>query len=53
MLIDKKIKPPFMIPKEKFVDVQKEKAQCKPLSKVLKVPSKAPPNRKDLSPNWD
>jgi len=52
-LIDKKIKPTFMVPKDKFVDMNKEKVNCKPLSKVLKVPSKAPPNRKDLSPNWD
>lgn len=53
MLIDKKLKAPFMVPKDKFVDINKEKAVCKPLNKVLKVPSKAPPNRKDLSPTWD
>jgi hypothetical protein len=52
-LIDKKLKAPFMVPKDKFVDVQKDKGQSKPLSKVLKVPSKAPPDRKDLSPTWD
>ena len=53
MLIDKKIKAPFMVPKDKFADVQKDKGAAKPLNKVLKVPSKAPPNRKDLSANWD
>ena len=53
MLIDKKLKAPFMVPKDKFVDINKEKAMCKPLNKVLKVPSKAPPARKDLSPTWD
>ena len=53
MLIDKKIKAPFMVPKDKFVDVQKDKGSAKPLSKVLKVPSKVPPNRKDLASNWD
>ena len=53
MLIDKKIKPPFMVPKDKFVNLDKEKADPNPLTKVLKPTAKTLPNRKDLNPNWD
>ena len=43
-----------MLPSNKLIDVKKlMQFETKPLNKLLKVPSKPIPARKDLSANWD
>ena len=42
-----------MLPSNKLIDTKKLNVDVKPLNKLLKVPSKPIPARKDLNPNWD
>jgi hypothetical protein len=52
-LISKKMKPCFLVPHEKLVDIEKLKSKSKPLKHALKIPTKTNVNRKDLPANWD
>jgi len=52
-LISKKMKPCFLVPQEKLVDIEKLKSKSKPLKHALKIPTKTTVNRKDLPANWD
>lgn len=52
-LISKKMKPCFLVPHEKLVDIEKLKPKSKPLKFALKIPTKTTVNRKDLPANWD
>jgi hypothetical protein len=52
-LISKKMKPCFMVPADKLVDLEKLKPKSKPLKMALKIPTKTAVNRKDLPADWD
>lgn len=47
------MKPKFIVPANKLIDVEKYKLKTKPLKSMLKVPTKTMINRKDLPSNWD
>lgn len=47
------MKPLFMIPHEKLLDLANFKSKVSPLKEVLKPPNKVALTRKDYDPNWD
>lgn len=47
------MKPCFLVPPEKLVDLERLKTKSKPLKFALKIPTKTTVNRKDLPVDWD